>query len=169
MAKSETKNHKILTVLGDLGKTLPEPSDVILGSSDKSKIEPIPLDTTQYQEVQKIINNEKFISGLTLKQALNKYMDSKHFKVNYDIVKREGRRDTDTAISRIMSGLPGAKGLLGLGLRGINNLYIERGQDLWIKQQGTDLINKQVDILKENNDNYRKEYDKTLKESDLSF
>jgi len=169
MTKTETKNHKILTILGDLGKTLPEPSDVILGSLDKSNIEPIRLDTTQYQEVQKIINNEKFIGNLTLKEALNKYMETKHFKVNYDIVKREGRKDSDIAISRIMSGIPGAEGLLGLGLRGINNLYIERGQDLWIKQQGTNFKNKQVDILKENNDNYRKEYDKTLQESDLTF
>ena len=169
MTKTETKNHKILTVLGDLGKTLPEPSDVILGSLDKSTIAPIPLDTTQYQEVQKIINNEKFIGGLTLKEALNKYMETDHFKKNYELVKRIGRKDSDIAISRIMSGIPGAEGILGLGLRGINNLYIERGQDLWIKQQGTDFRNKQVELLKEKNDNYRKEYDKTVQESDLTF
>ena len=169
MTKTETKNHKILTVLGDLGKTLPEPSDVILGSLDKSTIAPIPLNTTQYQEVQKIINNEKFIGGLTLKQALNKYMETDHFKKNYELVKRIGRKDSDIAISRIMSGIPGAEGILGLGLRGINNLYIERGQDLWIKQQGTDFRNKQVELLKEKNDNYRKEYDKTVQESDLTF
>ena len=169
MTKTETKNHKILTVLGDLGKTLPEPSDVILGSLDKSTIAPIPLNTTQYQEVQKIINNEKFIGGLTLKEALNKYMETDHFKNNYATVKRIGRKDSDIAISRIMSGIPGAEGILGLGLRGINNLYIERGQDLWIKQQGTDFRNKQVELLKEKNDNYRKEYDKTVQESDLTF
>jgi len=68
-----------------------------------------------------------------------------------------------------MSGIPGAEGILGLGLRGINNLYIERGQDLWIKQQGTDFRNKQVELLKEKNDNYRKEYDRTVQESDLTF
>jgi len=169
ITKTETKNHKILTVLGDLGKTLPEPSDVIFGSLDKSTIAPIPLDTTQYQEVQKIINNEKFIGGLTLKEALNKYMETDHFKNNYATVKRIGRKDSDIAISRIMSGIPGAEGILGLGLRGINNLYIERGQDLWIKQQGTDFRNKQVELLKEKNDNYRKEYDKTVQESDLTF
>ena len=169
IGKSETKNYKILTVLADLGKTLPEPSDVIVGSSKGSKIEPIPLNTNQYEEVQKIINNQKLIDGLTLKQALDKYMETDYFKRNYEIVKRVGRKDADIAISRIMNGKPGDKGVLGLGLRGINSFYIEKGQDLWIRQQGESLLKKQVEILKETKDNYRKEYDRTLSESDLTF
>ena len=83
-------------------------------------------------------------------------METDYFKRNYDIVKRVGRKDADIAISRIMNGKPGDKGVLGLGLRGINSFYIEKGQDLWIRQQGESLLKKQVEILKETKDNYRK-------------
>ena len=169
IGKSETKNYKILTVLGDLGKTLPEPSDVIVGSSKGSKIEPVPLNTNQYQEVQKIINNQKLIDGLTLKQALDKYMETDYFKNNYDIVKRVGRDNAEIAISRIMNGKPGDRGVLGLGLRGINSFYIEKGQDLWLKEQGDEFLDKRVEILNETKDNYRKQYDQTLSESDSTF
>ena len=169
IGKSETKNYKILTVLGDLGKTLPEPSDVIVGSSKGSKIEPVPLNTNQYQEVQKIINNQKLIDGLTLKQALDKYMETDYFKNNYDIVKRVGRDNAEIAISRIMNGKPGDRGVLGLGLRGINSFYIEKGQDLWLKEQGDEFLDKRVEILNETKDNYRKQFDQTLSESDSTF
>ena len=51
-------------------------------------------------------------------------METDYFKNNYDIVKRVGRDNAEIAISRIMNGKPGDRGVLGLGLRGINSFYI---------------------------------------------
>ena len=68
-----------------------------------------------------------------------------------------------------MNGKPGDRGVLGLGLRGINSFYIEKGQDLWLKEQGDEFLDKRVEILNETKDNYRKQYDQTLSESDSTF
>ena len=68
-----------------------------------------------------------------------------------------------------MNGIPGQKGIIGLGMRGINNQFIERGEDEWIREQGVDLREKQVEIKKENDLKYREEYQKSLSESDFSL
>ena len=172
MAKSETKNHPVLTVLATLGTTLREPSDRILGNMDSSTIEPYSLNTNQYAKLKNKINTLTINNGygdLTLNETLLKYMTTKHFKTNYNIVKRNGREASETAISRIMNGIPGQEGIIGLGMRGINSQFIERGEDQWIREQGVDLRRKQVEIKRENDLNYRQEYQKSLSESDFSF
>ena len=60
----------------------------------------------------------------------------------------------------------GVAGFLGSHLA---NFYIEKGQDLWLKEQGDEFLDKRVEILNETKDNYRKQYDQTLSESDSTF
>ena len=172
MAKSETKNHPVLTALATLGTTLREPSDKILGNMDSSNIEPYSLDTNQYAKLKNKINSLTINNGygnLTLDETLQKYMTTTHFKTNYNIVKKNGREASKTAISRIMNGVPGQKGIIGLGMTGINNQFIERGENEWIREQGVDLRKKQVEIKRENDLKYKEEYKNSLSESDFSL
>ena len=139
---------------------------------DSSNIEPYSLNTNQYAKLKNKINSLTINNGygnLTLDETLQKYMTTTHFKTNYNIVKKNGREASKTAISRIMNGVPGQKGIIGLGMTGINNQFIERGENEWIREQGVDLRKKQVEIKRENDLKYKEEYKNSLSESDFSL
>ena len=143
---STSKNHPLWTALGTIGKELREPSDVITGSASSKRVEPFRLTTTEYAELKEIVNTIESRDGKNIDQTIREYLKSDHYKKNIALVKKNGALNEVIGVNEIYSKL-----------QEINNAYISAGEEEWIKKQGGERQQEQINKKKGIIDKYIEE------------
>ena len=174
VVESESQNHPVVSVLADMGQVLSEPDDMIGsygGSLDYLNIEEmqlgddaIPLNATQMSDLRYLVNTETIkdksspFYGLNIDQAMQLYMKTPHFKIHHDIVKKQKKpwKTAKDSVEQIMSG-----GDKMPGLREINKMYIELGEDRFLAQN-PDILEKHTILNKLSRDRFNQTMQRSI-------
>ena len=174
VVESESQNHPVVSVLADMGQVLSEPDDMIGsygGSLDYLNIEEmqlgddaIPLNATQMSDLRYLVNTETMkdksspFYGLNIDQAMQLYMKTPHFKVHHDNVKKQKKpwRTAKDSVEQIMSG-----GDKMPGLREINKMYIELGEDRFLAQN-PDILETHTTLNKLSRDRFNQTMQRSI-------